>query len=103
MESYFDQAWFCFTSVVNWMKSTTLLTVGGVDVTFLGLLLSCVAVNLIFGIIEFLLPGFQLTDSIGSAWEDEVDIRSEFGMSEDKYYRGRFSDNPYSNWRGFGD
>lgn len=78
MESYFDQAWFLFTSVVNWMRSTTILTVGGVDVTFLGLLLSCVAINLIFGIIEWLLPGFHLTDTIESAWEDEVDIRSNF-------------------------
>lgn len=102
METYFNQAWYLFTSVVNWMRSTTLLTVGGVEVTFLGLLLSCVAINLIFGIIEWLLPGFHLTDTIGSAWEDEVDIKSDFGKSEDRYYRGRFSDNPY-NWRGFGD
>lgn len=39
MESYFDAAWNLFMYVVNWMQDTTILTVAGVNVTFLGLLI----------------------------------------------------------------
>lgn len=51
MESYFTQAWNSFMKVVSWMKDTTILTVGGNDVTFLGLLIFCAVFNLILWVI----------------------------------------------------
>lgn len=55
MESYFDTAWYNFMKVVTWMKDTTILTVGGNDVTFLGLLIFCVVFNFILWVIYELL------------------------------------------------
>lgn len=37
MESYLQIAWNIFLQVVTYMNSTTILSIGGIDVTFLGL------------------------------------------------------------------
>lgn len=39
MEWYINEAWLNFSRLVYWMGSTTILSVGGTDVTFLGLLI----------------------------------------------------------------
>ena len=55
MESYIVSAWNCFMRVVSFMKDTTILTIGGNNVTFLGLLIFCAIFNLILWIIWELL------------------------------------------------
>lgn len=37
MESYLQIAWNIFLQVVTYMNSTTILSIGGINVTFLGL------------------------------------------------------------------
>lgn len=37
MESYLQIAWNIFLQVVTYMNSTIILSIGGIDVTFLGL------------------------------------------------------------------
>lgn len=37
MESYLQTAWNIFLQVVTYMNSTTILSIGGINVTFLGL------------------------------------------------------------------
>lgn len=51
MEWYIQSAWDCFMRVVNFMKFTTILTIGGKDITFLGLLITCVLFNFILWVI----------------------------------------------------
>lgn len=51
MELYFNQAWNTFMRVVSWMNDTTILTVGGNNVTFLGLIIVCAIFNLILWVI----------------------------------------------------
>lgn len=58
MESYIVNAWNCFMRVVSFMKDTTILSIGGNNVTFLGLLVFCCLVNLIIWIIYELLGLF---------------------------------------------
>lgn len=55
MEGYFQTAWNCFMRTVSFMKDTTILSVGGHNVTFLGLLLVCTVFNLIVWLIYSLL------------------------------------------------
>ena len=55
MESYIQSAWNCFMKVVSFMKDTTILTIGGNNVTFLGLLIFCAIFNLILWILWELL------------------------------------------------
>ena len=58
MEWYIQEAWYIFLVVVSWMSDTTILTVHGVDITFMGLLLFGVAFRLILSIVAALLPGW---------------------------------------------
>lgn len=78
------QAFQLMTRLIDWMKATTILNVGGVDVTFWGLLLTCVVFKLIMSLVWALLPGFF--DG------DDAEI-------EENYYRGITSYN-YHNIRG---
>ncbi len=55
MEWYFQEAWDKFLIVVDWMKSTTILTVGGVNVTFLGLLITISIFDILLWVIYQLL------------------------------------------------
>ena len=55
MESYIQTSWNCFMKVVSFMKDTTILTIGGNNVTFLGLLIFCAIFNLILWILWELL------------------------------------------------
>lgn len=55
MESYFDTAWNLFMYVVNWMQDTTILTVAGVNVTFLGLLIALTVFCILLWVIYELL------------------------------------------------
>ena len=47
MESYIVNAWNIFLSVITYMQTTTILTVGGVNVTFLGLAVVIVLFNIL--------------------------------------------------------
>lgn len=47
MESYIVSAWNIFLSVITYMQSTTILTVAGVNVTFLGLAVVIVFFNIL--------------------------------------------------------
>lgn len=58
MESYFDVAWNLFMYVVNWMQDTTILTVAGVNVTFLGLLIALTVFCILLWVIYELLGLF---------------------------------------------
>lgn len=55
MESYFDVAWNLFMYVVNWMQDTTILTVAGVNITFLGLLIALTVFCILLWVIYELL------------------------------------------------
>ena len=46
MENYIVSAWNIFLQVITFMNSTTILTIGGVSVTFLGLLVTTVLVSM---------------------------------------------------------
>ncbi len=37
MESYITSAWNLFSNLVQWCSSHTILTIGGINITFLGL------------------------------------------------------------------
>lgn len=56
MESYIVTAWNIFLQVINYMQSTTILTVGGISVTFLGLGVAIVLFNILWWVV------FQLFD-----------------------------------------
>lgn len=47
MESYIVTAWNIFLNVVTFMSSTTILTVGGINVTFLELAVAIVMFNIL--------------------------------------------------------
>lgn len=47
MESYIVNAWNMFLTVVTYMQTTTILSVGGVNVTFLGLAVAIVLFNIL--------------------------------------------------------
>ena len=51
MESYIVNAWNIFLQVITFMNSTTILTVGGISVTFLGLLVTTVLVSMFVWVI----------------------------------------------------
>ena len=46
MESYIVSAWNIFLQVITFMNTTTILTVGGINVTFLNLLVTTVLVSM---------------------------------------------------------
>ena len=51
MESYIVNACNIFLQVITFMNSTTILTVGGISVTFLGLLVTTVLVSMFVWVI----------------------------------------------------
>ena len=51
MESYIVTAWQLFSTLVQWCNETTILVVGGVNVTFLGLAI---------GILVFLIISYAI-------------------------------------------
>ena len=51
-DSYMVQAWNIFTQVLNFMKNTTILSIGGVNITFLGLACSIMAFTIIVELIQ---------------------------------------------------
>lgn len=55
MESYIQSAWNIIMSIVSFMKDTVILTVGGNQVTFLGLLIVTMVVNFLLWVIYELL------------------------------------------------
>ena len=58
MEWYLQEAWALYHNLLDWMKATTILQVYGVNVTFFGLLITCIAFKIIMALIYALLPGF---------------------------------------------
>lgn len=56
-ESYFFQARAILTMVLEWMQETVILRVGGVNVTFLGLLITCVVYRILVTVIHHFIPG----------------------------------------------
>lgn len=57
-EWYIQEAWNIFRMLTTWMHDTKILTVHGVDITFMNLLLFGIAFRLILALIEVLLPGW---------------------------------------------
>ena len=55
MENYVQSAWDLIMRVVSFMKDTVILTVGGTQVTFLGLLICTMVVNFLLWVIYELL------------------------------------------------
>lgn len=51
MENYIINAWNIFLQVITFMNSTTILTIGGVSVTFLGLLVTTVLVSMFLWVV----------------------------------------------------
>lgn len=80
-ESYLQEAWQLYINLLHWMQQTTILQVYGVNVTFYGLLITCIAFKLILALIHALLPGFLDGD------DDD---------GGEAYERGLISYNPYN-------
>lgn len=55
MESYLVTAWNIFLNVITFMQTTTILTIGGVDVTFMGLAVTLVFFNILYWVVFELL------------------------------------------------
>ena len=55
MESYIQSAWNIIMRIVSFMKDTVILTVGGTQVTFLGLLIVTMVVNFLIWVVYELL------------------------------------------------
>lgn len=55
MEGYLISAWNIFLNVITFMQSTTILTVAGIDVTFLGLAVTIVFFNILSWVVFELL------------------------------------------------
>ena len=51
MESYIHSAWNIILSVIMFMSNTTILTIGGVNVTFLGLAIVILLFDIIIWVI----------------------------------------------------
>lgn len=68
-EIYMNEAWQIFTDLTYWMGHTTILTVNGVDITFMNLLWFGVVFDLILALIGEILPGW-----LGRERSDEMDI-----------------------------
>lgn len=47
MESYIITAWNIFLSVITYMNTTTILSVGGINITFMGLAVFIVFFNIL--------------------------------------------------------
>lgn len=57
MESYIQNAWENFLLIVNFMQSTVIFTIGGLNITFLGLLICTMVINILYWLL-FELLGF---------------------------------------------
>lgn len=55
MESYIQAAWNSFMQVIGFMQSTTILSVGGINITFLGLAVFIVFFNILSWVVFELL------------------------------------------------
>lgn len=55
MESYIQVAWSTFIQVIGFMQGTTILSVGGINVTFLGLAVFIVFFNILSWVVFELL------------------------------------------------
>ena len=55
MESYIVSAWNIFLQVITFMNTTTILSVGGISVTFLDLLVTTVLVSMFIWVVYELL------------------------------------------------
>lgn len=51
-DSYMVNAWSIFMQVVEWMKNTTILTISGVNFTFLGVAVSLLAMGIVLHFID---------------------------------------------------
>lgn len=51
-ESYMKYAWDIFINLTHWMAKTTILSINGIDFTFLGVLVSAVLFVLVCEILE---------------------------------------------------
>lgn len=56
-EDYIIKARAILSMVWAWMANTTILQVGGVNVTFAGLLITCVAFRIIVAVVHHFIPG----------------------------------------------
>lgn len=56
-EDYFIKARAILSMVWAWMANTTILRVGGINVTFAGLLITCVAFKIIIAVVHHFIPG----------------------------------------------
>lgn len=57
MENYIVMAWNVFMQVIGFMQETTILSVGGVNVTFLGLAVAIIIFSIAHAVIYTLLIG----------------------------------------------
>ena len=57
MENYIVMAWYVFMQVIGFMQETTILSVGGVNVTFLGLAVAIMIFSIAHAVIYTLLIG----------------------------------------------
>ena len=57
MENYIVMAWNVFMQVIGFMQETTILSVGGVNVTFLGLAVAIMIFSIAHAVIYTLLIG----------------------------------------------
>ena len=55
MESYIVSAWNIFMQVITFMSTTSILTVGGISITFLDLLVTTVLVSMFVWVVYELL------------------------------------------------
>ena len=55
MESYIQSAWNNVLRIISFMQNTVILTVGGVQVTFLGLLICTMIINFLIWVLYELL------------------------------------------------
>ena len=55
MEGYIASIWSIILTILNFMSSTVILTVGGIQITFLGLAIFVLLMGLLFWVFEELL------------------------------------------------
>ena len=65
--SAYQTAWNIFYSLLDWMRTHTILNIFNTDITFLNLLISCVIVKIVLSLIHAVLPG------IGDSSDDDDD------------------------------
>lgn len=55
MESYVTSIWSIILTILNFMSNTVILTVGGIQITFLGLAIFVLLMGLLFWVFDELL------------------------------------------------